>query len=78
MWAIFFGLRLLLQLNLFQHEAASLLGVAQLLSGWPAASILLVISYLYSTWKLGNLGGPSVEEFKPGAEPPWEGQQRGS
>ena len=28
-------------------------------------------------WRLGNLGGPSVEEFKNGAPPPWQGQQRG-
>jgi hypothetical protein len=77
MWVVFFGLRLLLQLNLFQEEAASLLGVVQFLTGWPATIILLIISYLYGTWRLGNLGGPSVEEFKAGAEPPWQGQERG-
>jgi hypothetical protein len=77
MWVVFFGLRLLLQLNLFQEEAASLLGVVQFLTGWPATIILLVISYLYGTWRLGNLGGPSVDEFKAGAEPPWQGQERG-
>ena len=39
--------------------------------------LLLIVSYLYGTWRLRSLGGPSVEEFKSGAEPPWEGQQRG-
>ena len=77
MWVVFFGLRLLLQLNLFQEEAASLLGVVQFLTGWPATIILLIVSYLYGTWRLGNLGGPSVDEFKAGAEPPWQGQERG-
>jgi hypothetical protein len=77
MWGIFFGLRLLIQINLFQGQAASLLGIVQLLTGWPATIILLIISYLYGTWRLRNLGGPSVEEFKAGAEPPWEGQRRG-
>jgi hypothetical protein len=77
MWVVFFGLRLLLQVNLFQQEAASLLGIVQFLTGWPATIILLIISYLYGTWRLRNLGGPSVEEFKSGTEPPWEGQQRG-
>jgi hypothetical protein len=77
MWVVFFGLRLLLQLNLFQQEAASLLGIVQFLTGWPATIILLIISYLYGTWRLRELGGPSVEEFKSNAEPPWEGQQRG-
>jgi hypothetical protein len=77
MWVVFFGLRLLLQFNLFQQEEASLLGVVQFLTGWPATIILLIASYLYGTWRLRNLGGPSVEELKSGAEPPWEGQQRG-
>jgi hypothetical protein len=77
MWVVFFGLRLLLQFNLFQEEAASLLGVVQLLTGWPATIILLIVSYLYGTWRLRNLGGPSVDEFKGGSEPPWEGQRRG-
>ena len=77
MWVVFYGLRLLLQFNLFQQEAASLLGIVQFLTGWPATILLLVASYLYGTWRLRNLGGPSVEEFKSGAEPPWEGQQRG-
>ncbi len=77
MWVVFFGLRLLLQFNLFQEEAASLLGVVQFLTGWPATIILLIISYLYGTWRLGNLGGPSVDEYKAGAEPPWQGQKRG-
>ena len=74
---VFFGLRLLFQFNLFQQEAASLLGIFQFLTGWPATIILLIVSYLYGTWRLRNLGGPSVEEFKSGVEPPWEGQQRG-
>jgi hypothetical protein len=77
LWVVFFGLRLLLQVNLFQEEAASLLGIVQVLTGWPATILLLIASYLYGTWRLGNLGGPSVEEFKSGAEPPWEGQRRG-
>lgn len=77
MWVVFFGLRLLLQFNLFRQEAANLLGIVQLLTGWPATILLLIASYLYGTWRLKNLGGPSVEEFRSGAEPPWEGQQRG-
>ena len=77
MWVLFFGLRLLLQFNLFREEAANLLGIVQFLTGWPATIILLIASYLYGTWRLRNLGGPSVEEFKSGAEHPWKGEQRG-
>jgi hypothetical protein len=77
LWLAVFGARLGLQLVLFQREEPVLLGVANLLGGWPATVILLIISYLYGTWRLQNLGGPSVEEFRSGAEPPWESQQRG-
>jgi hypothetical protein len=45
--------------------------------GWPATILLLAVSYLYGTWRLRNLEGPSVEEFREETEPPWEGQQRG-
>ena len=76
-WTLFFGLRLLLQFQLFRQEAAQALGWVQLLTGWPALILLLVGSYLYGLWRLGNLGGPSVEEFKSGAQPPWQGQKRG-
>jgi hypothetical protein len=76
-WAVFFALRLGLQWSLFQEQAAGLLGIIQVVTGWPATIALLVISYLYGTWRLRHLKGPSVEEFKAGAEPPWTGQRRG-
>ncbi len=76
-WAVFFALRLALQWFLFRQAGAAALGVLGLVMGWPATILLLVVSYLYGTWRLRNLGGPSVEELKEGTEPPWEGQQRG-
>lgn len=76
-WTLFFALRTFLQFELFQQQAVSTLGIVQLLSGWPALIILLIASYLYGMWRLQNLGGPSVEEFKSGKEPPWQGQKRG-
>jgi len=76
-WAVFFGLRLLLQYAALQNVSAALLGITQILTGWPFTIALLVASYLYGLWRLQNLGGPGVEEFKAGAEPPWEGQRRG-
>ena len=76
-WAVFFAIRLGLQWSLFQEQAAGLLGVIQVVTGWPATIALLVISYLYGTWRLRYLKGPSVEEFRAGAEPPWTGQRRG-
>ena len=76
-WAVFFTIRLGLQWSLFQEQAARLLGVIQVVTGWPATIALLVVSYLYGTWRLRNLRGPSVAEFRSGAEPPWTGQRRG-
>jgi len=76
-WAVFFALRLLFQLSLFRDQAAGLLAVANILTGWPATIALLVLSYLYGTWRLRRLGGPSVEEFEAHAQPPWTGQRRG-
>jgi len=76
-WMLFFGVRTLLQFGLFREQATHALGLFQLLSGWPAIILLLVASYLYGVWRLERLGGPSVEEYKAGSEPPWQGQKRG-
>lgn len=76
-WGIFFSLRTLLQFYFFQLGMTAALGLAQLILGWPAIILLLIFSYLYGLWRLGNLNGPSVEEFESGAAPPWEGQKRG-
>jgi hypothetical protein len=76
-WTLFFALRTLVQFSLFQQQAGGTLGVVQLLTGWPALIILLIASYLYGMWRLQNLQGPSVEEFKSRADPPWQGQKRG-
>ena len=76
-WALFFGIRTSLQFLLFQNQAASTLGFFQLLSGWPATILLLIASYLYGIYRLDNLEGPSVQEFKQGTAPPWQGQKQG-
>lgn len=76
-WAAFFALRVGIQVALFRWGNADWLALLQVIMGWPATIVLLVFSYLYGTWRLRRLGGPSVEEFKQEAEPPWEGQRRG-
>lgn len=77
LWLLFFLGRLALQVVLFQRQAVGLLATLNFISGWPATVVLLAASYLYGTWRLRHLGGPSVQEFEGGAEPPWQGQQRG-
>lgn len=76
-WAFLFGSRLLLQLTLFRRAATDALAVASLIMGWPATIAVLASSYVYGTWRLRRLGGPSVEELTSGAQPPWIGQRRG-
>ena len=76
-WALFFVIRSLLQLAVLRSESVELLAMTSVLTGWPATIALLVVSYLYGTWRLQNLRGPSVEEFRNGVEPPWTGQRRG-
>jgi hypothetical protein len=76
-WAAGFGARLALEYWLYQQGAAGRLGLVQTILGWPYTILILILSYLYGIWRLQGLGGPSVEEFRAGNEPPWEGQKRG-
>jgi hypothetical protein len=77
MWAVFFALRLGLQIILFRQGDAAQLAWANTLLGWPVTIIVLVLSYIYGIWRLRNLGGPGVDEYQEGKDPPWEGQTRG-
>jgi len=76
-WTLFFAAKLLLQYLLFRGSRAGALAVINFIAGWPATILLLAVSYIYGTWRLQHLEGPSVEEFEAGADPPWEGQRRG-
>jgi hypothetical protein len=76
-WIAFFSLRLFWQITLFQGRNVSQLALVNALTGWPATIVLLIVSYLYGTWRLTTLNGPSVEEFRNNVPEPWHGQQRG-
>jgi hypothetical protein len=76
-WTLFFAVKVMIQLLFFQEAQTGALAVVNLILGWPATVVLLALSYLYGLWRLGHLQGPSVAEFKAGAEPPWAGQRRG-
>jgi len=76
-WAVAFSLRLTLEIWLYQQNALGILGTIRIFLGWPFIIALLIASYLYGLWRLGKLKGPSVDEFKEGKSPPWEGQKRG-
>jgi hypothetical protein len=76
-WALFFAARLLLQFSLFESKEVNSLAVTNFITGWPATILLLVFSYLYGTWRLAHLHGPSVDEFRSNTPAPWQGQRRG-
>ncbi len=76
-WAVFFAARLFLQFSLFQNENVNSLAITNFITGWPATILLLVFSYLYGTWRLAKLSGPSVDEFRSNAPAPWQSQRRG-
>lgn len=77
LWAVAFATRLTLEFWLYQQDALGTLGTVRIFLGWPFIVVLLIVSYIYGLWRLGQLKGPSVEEFKAGKAPPWEGQKRG-
>ena len=76
-WALFFVLKLAIQIYLIRAASTQTLAIANVILGWPATIVLLAASYVYGSWRLGQLQGPSVEEYETGAEPPWTGQRRG-
>jgi len=76
-WAVFFLMRLIVQIMLIRKANPDQLVWTNTLLGWPVTLIILISSYIYGTWRLKNLGGPGVEEFIEGKEPPWKGQKKG-
>ena len=76
-WAVFFAARLFLQFSLFQTANVNSLTIANFITGWPATILLLAASYLYGTWRLVQLRGPSVDEYRNETPAPWQGQRRG-
>jgi hypothetical protein len=76
-WAIIFAARLSLQYSIYLSEDVGLLALTNFITGWPFTILLLVLTYLYGTWRLVQLQGPSVEEFNNGTPPPWQSQRRG-
>ncbi len=76
-WALFFLMRMIVQIILIRKANPDQLVWANTLLGWPVTLIILISSYIYGTWRLKKLGGPGVDEFIEGKEPPWEGQKKG-
>ncbi|UCF61035.1 MAG: DUF3159 domain-containing protein [Anaerolineaceae bacterium] len=76
-WTIFFALRVLVQIAILQGGTSNFFAIINIILGWPALIVLLAGSYLYGSWRLRRLQGPSIEEYDRGDPPPWTGQLRG-
>lgn len=76
-WAMFFALRVGLQVTTARDAMMADVAIIGVLLGWPSTLVLLITSYLYGSWRLKTLRGPSVQEFREGSPPPWTGQLRG-
>ena len=77
LWAAFFAVRTGAQSWLFLAGETTTLGIARVVTGWPALLILLIATYALGRKWLRDLEGPSVDEFRAGEDPPWEGQATG-
>ena len=76
-WAILFSLRLLILFSLYNTGEVSQLLIINFILGTPATIITLLLTYLYGSYRLKTLKGPSVEEFEMNKQPPFIGQNRG-
>ncbi|WP_035051023.1 DUF3159 domain-containing protein [Carnobacterium pleistocenium] len=77
MWAVYFMLRLIIQVPLFLMGKFSLYFYINSILGWPMNIVLLISTYVLGIKGLRKLSGPSVEEFSNGKKPPFEGQKKG-
>ncbi len=76
-WALYFFIRLVIQILLFLNSDVNTFVLVEILLGMPLTIIVLVGSYIYGIYRLKQLGGPGVDEYKEGTEAPWRGQTRG-
>lgn len=76
-WLAYFALRGAGSLWLFVAEQPEALAVFKTATSWPTILPLLILSYRVGVAKRDSLGGPNVEEHVAGAEPPYDGGQRG-
>lgn len=76
-WTLLFLIRMGIQLSLFRKANLTQLGWANILLGFPTSFIVLILTLTYGVWRLKKLGGPGIDEFREGKEPPWKGQTKG-
>jgi len=76
LWGLFFAARGWLQFQLFEDANVAALGIVKVLTGTPAVVVLLIVTYVYGTWRLDRLGGPTAAGFSMGSSPPFQGPHK--
>ena len=76
-WGLFLAGRAWWQYGFVEDGDLAALTIVKIGTGWPATIAMLIGVYVYGRWRLGKLAGPSVEEFRTNAPPPWQGQDHG-
>jgi len=76
-WTALILIRLVIQILLLQIGDVATIAWVNILLGWPLTLSVLILTYIYGIWRLHQLRGPGVEEYKEGEKPPWIGQSRG-
>ncbi len=77
MWTLLFVLRTFIQVYLYVQNEVTQLFIVNTLMGTPAIIIVLSLSYLYGIYRLKQLKGPGIDEFREQKQPPYMGQRKG-
>ena len=77
LWTVFFLMRTMIQIVLYQAADVERLVWANTLMGLPFTIVILVISYVYGIWRLKTLKGPGIDEYLQNKQAPYRGQNRG-
>ncbi len=75
-WFWYFAIRGTVSAWLFATEQVEVLAVWKSLTSWPTILPLFYFTYRIGVKRRNALGGPNVEEYLAGAEPPFVGGQR--
>ncbi len=76
-WTGLIMIRLLVQIFLLRIGDVATIAWVNILLGWPLTLFVLIFTYIYGIWRLHQLEGPGIEEYKEGKNAPWIGQTRG-
>jgi hypothetical protein len=75
-WFAYFAVRGGVSLWLYLNEQPAILAVWKTVTSWPTILPLLYFTYRIGVERRNALGGPNIDEFRAGSEPPFAGGQR--